>query len=823
MMFGRYSFSAKPIAFFLLLLMLASMLIVVTPARVAHGLNDVTAALTEWTIPTADGLPTGLALDPSGNCCWFVESSGNKIVHLDPSDDTFREWTIPTPDSDPTSLALTTISGSLAVMGTESAKNKVFLFFPSTGKFKEYTLPTDSGPQHVSIEPAGTQIIAWFTELKGNSVGEIVYDPNSGTARLYELTLPAAAGGGAKGVYAGSGIIWFAGNSAIVKWDRTANQFATWAIPSHPSTQAVFLDVDILGQVWYTSTSPGSTSAYSYVGVFRSDNTFTEWQFPTIGADVRVVSVSPVTQNPWVAEYGEHKIAKLDPSTGGIVTSSRPTTTRFTPTVGAIFTHVAGPILPSTVVVAPASSRPEVSTNEQFMEWTLAAGSQPHDVVVDASGDVWILESSANKVARLSLLSDFILDCDPSSLTVVQSANGTSTCTVTSIDGFASAVELAGSWLGAEPGGVAYTLSTLITPPPGRGVSSTLIISAGPRASTGTFTFKVTGTSASLTHSTNLEVTIAAGVADFAITVSPTYLPIPPGGSAASTVTIQSLGVFFSPITLASSGAPDGVTLLFETNPVTPPIGGTTSTTVTVRVSGAPTGTYTLTVTGTGESLTHGTTLTVQVAGGGPCLIATATYGSELSDQVQFLRNFRDGSIMRTKLGSNFMVAFNAIYYSFSPTVAQFIGGHQTVRTGVKFVLYPLMGILRISASVFDLFSMNHEAGAVAAGLLVSSLIGVVYLAGPLTALLAYSSRARRVTKRLQVPIVVVLLSASATVISITALGAPAVVTMVVTSTIVLASLAASALFASQAMVKTLGIPWCSALPHRSADARVSD
>ncbi|MGB9022913.1 MAG: CFI-box-CTERM domain-containing protein [Candidatus Bathyarchaeia archaeon] len=801
----RRSFSGKPVGVFLLLLMLASLLIVVTPTtRVAYGLDDVTATLTEWTIPTAGSLPTGLALDPSGNCCWFVESSGNKVAHLDPADNTLREWAIPTPDSKPTSLALTTISGSLAVLGTESAKNKVFLFFPSTGKFKEYTLPTDSGPQHISVEPTGTQIRAWSTKLEGNSIAEIVYDPNTGTARVYELTLPAAAGGGAKGVYASSGIIWFAGISAIVKWDRAASQFTTWAIPSHPSTQTASLDVDTLGQVWYISTSPGSTSTNNYVGVLRSDNTFTEWRVPTIGADVRGVSINPVTQNPWVSEYGEDKIAKLDPSSGGIVTSSRPTATRFEPATGALFTHVAGPILPSTVVVAPASSRLEMLSNEQFVEWTLATGSRPHDVVVDASGDVWILESSANKVARLSMMSDFVIECDPSSLTVVQSANGTSTCTVTSIDGFASAVELAGSWLGTEPRGVAYTLPTPITPPPGRGVSSTLIISAGPGASVGMFTFRVTGTSGSLIRSADLEVTIAAGVADFAITVSPSYLSIPPGGSAASTIMVQSLGVFFSSVNLTSSGAPDDMTLLFERNPVTPLIGGTASSTVTVRVSGAPTGTYTLAITGSSESLTHSTTLTVQIAGGGPCLIATATYGSELTDQVQFLRNFRDKSIMRTNLGSNFVVAFNAVYYLFSPTVAQFIREHQTVRTSVKFVLYPVMGILGIGASVFDLFPMNHEAGAIASGLLVSSLIGVVYLAGPLTVVLTYSSRTRRIAKRAQVPIVIVLLSALAAAVFITALGAPAIVTIVATSAIVLSSLAASALFASQAIVNTL-------------------
>ncbi|WP_428323804.1 CFI-box-CTERM domain-containing protein [Nitrosopumilus sp.] len=55
---------------------------------------------------------------------------------------------------------------------------------------------------------------------------------------------------------------------------------------------------------------------------------------------------------------------------------------------------------------------------------------------------------------------------------------------------------------------------------------------------------------------------------------------------------------------------------------------------------------------------------------GGGCLIATATFGSELSPQVQQLRELRDGKLLQTEPGKSFMNSFNAFYYSFSPQIA---------------------------------------------------------------------------------------------------------------------------------------------------------
>jgi len=109
------------------------------------------------------------------------------------------------------------------------------------------------------------------------------------------------------------------------------------------------------------------------------------------------------------------------------------------------------------------------------------------------------------------------------------------------------------------------------------------------------------------------------------------------------------------------------------------------------------------------------------------CIIATATYGSELSPEVQFLRKFRDNTVLSTFAGSSFMTIFNRFYYSFSPNVASIIVGNSLLRDIMKVILCPLIGILYVSSATFSVFSFIPELGVVAAGLIASSLIGIVY------------------------------------------------------------------------------------------------
>ncbi len=827
--------------------------------------------LTEWTIPTATSIPVGLSLDPSGNCCWFVEYTGNKLAHFDPATGTFQEWAIPTAGANPTGIATTMFSGQLEVWGAEFGKDKIFVFYPSTSTFYEFPLPTSgSGAEYISIEPSGSFVRAWFTEILRNVNGEIVYNPGvpaSGT--LYEDTFPAGAGGGANGVYAGPGDVWFAGISGIVKWDRVTNQYTVWPLPTHGSATGRFLTLDSLGQVWYTQGVSTAGSADNYVGVLRGDNTIKEWQVPTVGADPRLLSINPLTQHPWVAEQsssaGSGKIAELDPSAGGAVTGAAPSTSASGGGPVAVASPPLAPVPVSTNVVGPTSNPNVGVPNGQFTEWSIGTSTQPHDVVVDSSGSVWLLEGGANKVARLTSTSpDFTLGPTPPTISIPQGGSGTVTITGTSQLSFSGPVTL--SVTGSVPSGVTFSA---FNPNPilissGGSASASLGVNVALGAPVGTSAITVSGTGSSGTHTTSFALTIISS-SDFSLGLSSPTLSVGAGGSATDTVTITSTGSFNSAVNLDAGALPGGVHVSFSTNPVTPPAGGTVTSVATVNIDGgtlpavfaititgtsgslshsqsfaltitvmpdftmgaspaamtlvqgssgtstimvgstngfnsavalsyswigtapsgvsislpgpvtppsgstatstltvsagasASTGSFTLSVTGTSGLLTHNVNLGVIIGtaptttsstttsppSGPTCLIATATYGSELAPEVQLLRNFRDHSIMKTHAGSNFMVAFNAWYYSFSPYIANYISTHWVERTIMKGVLYPLIGMLYLTSNLYSTTATYPELAALLSGLLASSLIGAFYVGLPLSLLRAKVRRLR--------------------------------------------------------------------------------
>ena len=71
--------------------------------------------------------------------------------------------------------------------------------------------------------------------------------------------------------------------------------------------------------------------------------------------------------------------------------------------------------------------------------------------------------------------------------------------------------------------------------------------------------------------------------------------------------------------------------------------------------------------------------------------ITTITYSSERAPQVQFLREIRDTTLQSTTSGVSFMMGFNQIYYSFSPTISELESGNSIFADIIKVLITPML------------------------------------------------------------------------------------------------------------------------------------
>jgi len=118
-------------------------------------------------------------------------------------------------------------------------------------------------------------------------------------------------------------------------------------------------------------------------------------------------------------------------------------------------------------------------------------------------------------------------------------------------------------------------------------------------------------------------------------------------------------------------------------------------------------------------------TTTQESEEGGGCLIATAAYGSEMSPQVQLLREIRDNQLMNTESGSAFMSTFNNAYYSFSPVIADMERQSPIFKEVVKLGLTPMLSSLSLMENA------NSESEVLGMGLSVIMLNIGMYIAAP--------------------------------------------------------------------------------------------
>ena len=120
---------------------------------------------------------------------------------------------------------------------------------------------------------------------------------------------------------------------------------------------------------------------------------------------------------------------------------------------------------------------------------------------------------------------------------------------------------------------------------------------------------------------------------------------------------------------------------------------------------------------------------------GGGCFVATAAYGSEMATEVQQLRELRDNQLMNTASGTTFMGAFNDIYYSFSPIIADYERENPLFKEAVKIVITQMISSLSLMENA------NSESEVLGIGLSVIMLNLGMYLGVPVVVIVGIKRR----------------------------------------------------------------------------------
>ena len=127
----------------------------------------------------------------------------------------------------------------------------------------------------------------------------------------------------------------------------------------------------------------------------------------------------------------------------------------------------------------------------------------------------------------------------------------------------------------------------------------------------------------------------------------------------------------------------------------------------------------------------------LEKSNGGGCLIATATFGSELAPQVQQLRELRDNTVLQTESGTSFMTEFNHFYYSFSPAIADYERENAVFKEAVKLTLTPLL----TSLTLLQYVDIDSESSMLGYGIGIILLNIGMYFVAPAVLIMKITKR----------------------------------------------------------------------------------
>lgn len=199
---------------------------------------------------------------------------------------------------------------------------------------------------------------------------------------------------------------------------------------------------------------------------------------------------------------------------------------------------------------------------------------------------------------RTVTVNDFSLSATPSSRTVIAGGEAAYTATVTALNAFTGTVSFA---VGGLPAGTTASFNPASVVNAG---STTLTVSTSTTTPAGSYPLTITATSGAIRHTATVTLVVAS---DFTLTVSPSTVSFPKGGSGSSTVTVAGAS---GTTNFSVTGLPKFVTAKFNPSSIVNSGSSVLSLSSNRNVAA---GTYSLTVNATNGSVVHSATVTLNV------------------------------------------------------------------------------------------------------------------------------------------------------------------------------------------------------------------
>jgi len=304
------------------------------------------AEVTAWAVPTADCLPEGIGITPSGKV-FFAEYSTDKIGLLDPTTNEIRERDV---GDGPSGLV---VSNDDAVYFTTRIDNAIELLV-FIGGGNRWLIPTSAGsPRALVSAPSGPgSVNLWSNERSAAKVARFSPSTISVTLPLI-IAEPIAVA------------------PDVIQIDPVVTLVAPQAFPGNPMLPP---------PIYY---NPGVTTG-----------PFTEWSAIYESEVVEDLAVAPDGQ-VWFTQTLS-PLTALDPTTNTMLAYGLP------PGTDAVGVRVDdGGNVWFTDISRPAIGRLDPITGDVHL-WTIPGGNQPLDLGFDSAGNVWFTDRAGDAVGYLS-------------------------------------------------------------------------------------------------------------------------------------------------------------------------------------------------------------------------------------------------------------------------------------------------------------------------------------------------------------------------------------------------------------------------------------